>query len=103
MSNQTNTSISQSTTTTFPFTPEPLGPVPAPSPQLGGIPVPPLASAGSSKAQRGQKGGTVFDVVTDRIISLMEQGTAPWRASWVSTAGNRSLCATADALENPRT
>ena len=29
MNNQTNTSISQSTTTTFPFTPEPLGLVPA--------------------------------------------------------------------------
>ena len=87
MNNQANTPNSQPTTTTFPFTPEPLGPVPAPSPhQVGGIPVPPLSAAGGSKA-RGQKGGTVFDVVTDRIISLMEQGTAPWRASWVSTAG----------------
>ena len=87
MNNQANTLNSQPTTTTFPFTPEPLGPVPAPSPhQVGGIPVPPLSAAGGAKA-RGQKGGTVFDVVTDRIISLMEQGTAPWRASWVGTAG----------------
>ena len=64
-------------------TPLPPGPVPAPAPrQAGDIPDPPLSAAGSSKA----KGGTVFDVVTDKIISLLEQGTAPWRADWVRAA-----------------
>ena len=82
MSNQPNTNT-QPTTPTFPCTPVPPGPVPAPAPrQAGDIPDPPLSAACSSKA----KGGTVFDVVTDKIISLLEQGTAPWRADWVRAA-----------------
>jgi len=83
MNNQSNIQNSQPTTTS-PCTTEPPGPVPAPAPrQAGDIPDPPLSAAVSSKPQ---KGGTVFDVVTDRIIALLEQGTAPWRAEWVSGA-----------------
>ena len=52
MNNQSNIQNSQRTTPTFPGTPEPLGPVPAPSPrQAGGIPAPPLSAAVSSKNQ----------------------------------------------------
>src|ERR1019366_3746590 len=51
---------------TNPPSPVPPGPVPAPAPrQAGDIPAPPLNSAGSS----GNKGGTVFEIVTDRIIA----------------------------------
>ena len=82
MNSQPNTNSNPSTSTT-PCTLLPPGPVPAPAPrQAGDIPDPPLSAAGSSKA----KGGTVFDVVTDKIISLLEQGTAPWRADWVRAA-----------------
>jgi antirestriction protein ArdC len=68
---------------TNPPSPVPPGPVPAPAPrQAGDIPDPPLNSAGSS----GNKGKAVFEIVTDRIIALLEQGTVPWRADWVRAA-----------------
>ena len=82
----TNQSIAHDEPTTNPITqaPEPLGPVPAPSPhQAGGIPDPPLSAACIGKPQ---KGGSVFDAVTERIIALLEEGTAPWRADWVRAA-----------------
>jgi len=70
----------------------PPGPVPAPAPRCaGGIPAPPLDSAGSCAKRRG---ASVFEVVTDRIVSLLEQGTVPWRADWVRAAARPVSLAT---------
>lgn len=33
----------------------------------------------------------VYTTITDRIISLLEQGTAPWRQPWVSRNANGSM------------
>lgn len=64
--------------------PLPPGPVPAPAPRdAGDIPDPPLNAAVSTSKRRG---ATVYEVVTDRIISHLEQGTVPWRADWVRSA-----------------
>jgi antirestriction protein ArdC len=32
-------------------------------------------------------GATVYDVITDRIVSMLEQGTAPWRKPWRQATG----------------
>ncbi len=70
----------------------PPGPVPAPAPRCaGGIPDPPLDSAGGCAKRRG---ASVFEVVTDRIVSLLEQGTVPWRADWVRAAAKPVSLAT---------
>src|SRR5262245_33132093 len=31
---------------------------------------------------RGQNGSDVYQIVTDRMISLLEAGTVPWRKPW---------------------
>jgi antirestriction protein ArdC len=33
----------------------------------------------------------VYDIVTNRITELLEQGTVPWRRPWRSTEGPRNL------------
>src|SRR5262249_48679820 len=33
---------------------------------------------------RGQNGSDVYQIVTDRVISLLEAGTVPWRKPWAS-------------------
>lgn len=62
----------------------PPGPVPAPAPRgAGDIPDPPLSSAALSKTNQHS---SVFSIVTDKIVDLLEQGTAPWRSSWIRAA-----------------
>jgi len=86
MNNQANTPNSQPTTTTFPFTQSPWGRVPAPSPHQWGNSRPAPLRRRWFESQRSERRNR-FRCGDDRIISLMEQGTAPWRASWVGTAG----------------
>ncbi len=63
-------------------------------------PCPPLRGGHSRPAPRlrrgcaKRRGASVFEVVTDRIISLLEQGTVPWRADWVRAAAKPVSLAT---------
>jgi hypothetical protein len=61
----------------------PPGPVPAPAPrQAEGIPAPPLSAAltdGTGDARHA----TPYQIVTDRIVAILEEGVIPWKASWV--------------------
>lgn len=60
----------------------PPGPVPAPAPrQAEGIPDPPLSSAGGGGT--GDARTTPYQIVTDRIVALLETGVIPWKASWI--------------------
>jgi len=34
---------------------------------------------------------SVYDIVTDRIMELLEEGTVPWRKPWKSSGGPRNL------------
>ena len=34
---------------------------------------------------------SVYDIVTDKILSLLEEGTVPWRKPWKSSGGPRNL------------
>lgn len=64
----------------------PPGPVPAPAPQAGGIPAPPL-SAASDGGDQGSHHATPYQIVTDRILALLEKGLVPWKASWIRQGG----------------
>jgi antirestriction protein ArdC len=61
----------------------PPGPVPAPAPrQAEGIPDPPLSAASSDgTAEAGH--ATPYQIVTDRIVAILDAGVIPWKASWV--------------------
>ncbi len=62
----------------------PPGPVPAPAPrQAVNIPAPPL-SAAVSDGTDDTRHATPYQIVTDRIVALLEAGVVPWKASWVS-------------------
>jgi antirestriction protein ArdC len=66
----------------------PPGPVPAPAPRdAGDIPDPPLSAASSSGDTETKR--TPYNIITDRIIALLEAGVVPWRASWVRQQGHR--------------
>ena len=61
----------------------PPGPVPAPAPrQAGSIPDPPLSPAGSGPNAEGRH-ASPYQIVTDRIVGLLEAGVVPWKATWV--------------------
>jgi antirestriction protein ArdC len=61
----------------------PPGPVPAPAPRnAGSIPDPPLPAAGSD-GPRKIHSISPYQIVTDRIVGLLEAGVVPWKASWV--------------------
>jgi len=60
----------------------PPGPVPAPGPQAGAIPDPPLSTAGSDETAKVHH-ASPYQIVTDRIAKLLEAGVVPWKASWV--------------------
>ncbi len=64
------------------FSPEPPGPVPAPAPRKrGSFPTRPSSSAGAGTEDRR----SVYDIVTARIMELLERGTVPWRAGWTAS------------------
>jgi len=56
-------------------------------------------SAGPGKARRFMKEqpmvpasaarATVYDIVTERILKLLDAGTCPWRRPWNDTAARR--------------
>jgi antirestriction protein ArdC len=65
------------------ITPEPPGPVPAPAPRnRGSFPTRPSSSAGAGTEENR---GTVNQIVTSRILELLERGTVPWRAGWTAS------------------
>ena len=35
----------------------------------------------------GNKGGSVYEIITGRIIAMLEKGTVPWRKPWQAKAG----------------
>ena len=66
-----------------PFAPEPPGPVPAPAPRKrGAFPTRPSSSAGAGTEENRLN---VYQIVTSRILELLERGTVPWRAGWTAS------------------
>jgi antirestriction protein ArdC len=66
-----------------PFAPEPPGPVPAPAPRKrGSFPTRPSSSAGAGTEENRRN---VYQIVTSRILELLERGTVPWRAGWTAS------------------
>lgn len=64
----------------------PPGPVPAPAPrQAVGIPAPPLSTAEAEDTAAAHH-GTPYQIVTNRIVALLEAGVVPWKASWIRPA-----------------
>jgi antirestriction protein ArdC len=79
-------------TPTSTFAPEPPGPVPAPAPRKrGSFPTRPSSSAvGATDRERR----TVYEIVTARVLDLLEHGTVPWRAGWTSSGMGQPRSAT---------
>ena len=42
----------------------------------------------ASHPNMGNKRGSVYEVVTERIISMLEKGTVPWQKPWKVTTVN---------------
>lgn len=75
---------------------EPPGPVPAPAPRRrGSFPTRPSSSAVAS-AKEDRK--NVYEIVTSRVLELLDRGTVPWRAGWTSSGiGQPTSAATGKA------
>lgn len=43
------------------------------------------------KASRGVSRSDVYQIITDRVIELLERGVVPWRKPWRTAGGPRSL------------
>jgi antirestriction protein ArdC len=79
----TTTSASTATTPSATFGSEPPGPVPAPAPRKrGSFPTRPSSAADASG---GDERRSVYEIVTARILELLERGTVPWRAGWTTS------------------
>ncbi len=77
--NSTDASTADPSTPTATDLPDPQGPVPAPCPQGGHSPARPSSSAVSGgKADRV----SVYDIITTKVLDLLERGTVPWRGGW---------------------
>ena len=45
----------------------------------------------SRRSASGKSRRTTYDVVTDRIVQLLEAGTVPWRQPWANVGHPRNL------------
>ena len=84
MSDDIDSPTASITSPLHPTNPEPPGPVPAPAPRSrGSFPARPSSSAVAAGTTDDR--GSVYDIVTARILELLERGTVPWRAGWTSS------------------
>jgi antirestriction protein ArdC len=80
------------TTATSTLPPEPPGPVPAPAPRKRGA-FPTRSSSPAVGTTEGER-RTVYEIVTSRVMELLERGTVPWRAGWTRSGMGEPRSAT---------